>query len=57
MKNKHFEKDIEVVPTIFNELTIVEVDGEKFLRGELPIVDANNKEWAKYQIEIKGSDG
>jgi hypothetical protein len=57
MKNEHFEKDIEVVTTIFNELTIVEVDGEKFLRGELPIVDANNKEWAKYHIEIKGSDG
>ena len=41
MKNEQFEKDIEGVTTIFNELTVVEVDGEKFLRGELPIVDAN----------------
>ena len=32
MKNEQFEKDIEGVTTIFNELTVVEVDGEKFLR-------------------------
>lgn len=56
MKNVQFEKDIEVVPGIYNGLTIVETGGEKFLKGELPIVDANGKEWSKYQIEIKGSD-
>jgi hypothetical protein len=56
MKNEQFEIDIEVVPDSFNGLTIVDADGEKFLKGELPIVDANSNEWAKYHIEIKGSD-
>lgn len=56
MKNERFEKDIEDVPAIFSGLLIVEYGDEKFLKGELSIVDANGKEWAKYQIEIKGSD-
>lgn len=55
MKNEQFEKDIEVVPGICNGLSIVEIAGEKLLKGELPIVDATGKEWAKYQIEIRGS--
>jgi hypothetical protein len=56
MKNEQFEKDIEVVPGIYNGLTIVEAGGKKFLIGELPIADTNGKLWEKYQIEIKGSD-
>jgi hypothetical protein len=57
MKNEQFEKDIEVVPNIFKSLAVVEVNGEKFLKGEIHIVDAKGKEWSKYQIEIKGNDG
>lgn len=56
MKNEQFEKDISVVPGIYSGLSIVEVAGEKLLKGELPIIDANGKEWDKYQIEIKSSD-
>jgi hypothetical protein len=55
MKNEQFEKDIEVVPSIYSGLSIVEDANERFLKGELPIIDANGKFWEKYQIEIKGS--
>lgn len=56
MKNEQFEKDIAFVPNIYNSLSIVENSGEKFLKGELPIIDSTGKVWGKYQIEIKGSD-
>lgn len=56
MKNEKFENDIITVPVTFNKLAIVELDGEKILKGELDIVDANGKHWDTYQIEIKGSD-
>ena len=56
MKNENFENDISTIPAIFNKLNIVELDGEKILKGELDIVDANGKHWDTYHIEIKGSD-
>lgn len=56
MKNEQFEKDIAVVPSIYNWIAIVENTNEKFLKGELPIIDANGKLWDKYQIEIWGSN-
>lgn len=55
MRNEQFEKDIENVPAIYNGLCIVETVGEKFLKGELPIIDASGIIWDKYQIEIRGS--
>lgn len=57
MKNDQFERDIEIVPGIYNGLDIVEQAGERFLKGELPIVDADGKLWERYQVEIRGSDG
>ena len=56
MKNEKFENDIVTIPVTFNKLSIVELDGEKILKGELDIVDASGKLWDTYQIEIKGSD-
>ena len=56
MKNETFENDIISVPATFNKLNVVELDGEKILKGELDIVDANGKLWNTYQIEVKGSD-
>ena len=56
MINEQFEKDIAVVTGIYTGLAIIEVAGEKFLKGELPIIDVNGKEWDKYQIEIRGSE-
>ena len=57
MKNEKFEEDIISIPEIFNKLSIVELDGEKILKGELDIIDTTGKPWDTYQIEIKGSDG
>lgn len=56
MKNKKFDSDIISVPKIFNKLSIVELDEEKILKGELDIVDAKGKLWDTYQIEIRGSN-
>jgi hypothetical protein len=56
MKNEKFDTDIISVPKIFNKLSIVELDGEKILKGEVDIVDANGKLWDIYQIEIRGSN-
>jgi hypothetical protein len=55
MKNAQFENDISVVPKLFNKLNIVEVDGKKFLKGALDIVDGTCKMWDTYEVEIKGS--
>ncbi len=57
MKNTKFENDILSIPTKFNKLSVVELDGEKFLKGELDIIDTYGKLWDTYQIEIKGSSG
>jgi hypothetical protein len=56
MMNEQFESDIYVVPSIYTDLAVVDVGGEKLLKGGLPIVDANGKLWDKYQIEIRGSE-
>lgn len=53
--NGQFENDISVVPGLFNKINIVDSDGEKFLKGELDIVDGTGKLWDTYQIEIKSS--
>lgn len=57
MINQQFERDIEAVPTLFNKLAVVEVEGEKILRGELDIVDYSGKLWDVYQVEVRGSEG
>lgn len=56
MKNKKFDIDILSVPNVFKKLSIVESDGEKFLGGEIDIIDGNGRLWDTYKIEIKGSD-
>lgn len=56
MKNVQFENDIAVVPGLFNKLKVFEVGGEKFLKGEIDIIDNTGKLWDTYSIEIKGSD-
>jgi len=55
MRNEKFENDIIAVPETFDKLDIVELDGEKFLKGEVDIIDTSGKLWDTYQIEIKGS--
>lgn len=55
MINERFENDIAQVPELYSGLSIVQKDGEKFLRGSLDIVDNAEKLWATYQIEIKAS--
>lgn len=56
MKNEQFENDIITVPSLFSKLQIIESGGEKFLKGEIDIIDKSGKLWDTYQIEIKGSD-
>jgi len=56
MKNEKFEIDIMLVPDIFNKLKIVESGEEKFLKGEIDIIDSSGKLWDTYSIEIKGSE-
>jgi hypothetical protein len=56
MKNLQFEKDIEIIPSKFSKLKIVDENGEEFLKGELDIIDRSGALWESYQIEIKGSE-
>lgn len=55
MKNIQFENDILVIPDTFNKLKIIESDGEKFLKGEVDIIDNEGKVWDVYQVEIRSS--
>jgi hypothetical protein len=55
MKNEQFEKDIEFVRELFPSLFIISENGEKFLKGELNIIDNYGKLWETYLIEIKAS--
>lgn len=55
MKNAQFEKDIEVIPSLFNKLQIVKENDEKFLSGQLDIIDKHGKLWDTYTVEIKGT--
>ncbi len=56
MKNVQFEKDILLVPALFDKLSIVEENEEQFLKGSLDIIDETGKIWGTYEIEIKGSE-
>lgn len=56
MKNVQFEKDILLVPKLYDTLKIVSNDGEYFIKGSLDIIDDSGKLWDTYQVEIKGSE-
>jgi hypothetical protein len=56
MKNVQFEEDILRVPEVFDKLSIVEENEERFLRGPLDIIDGTGKVWETFQVEIKGSE-
>lgn len=55
MKNVQFENDILLVLDLFDKLSIVEEQGEQFLKGSLDIIDGTGKVWETYEVEIKGS--
>ena len=55
MKNEQFEKDIELVSSLFPLLKIISEKGEKILKGELEIIDNTGKCWEIYSVEIKAS--
>lgn len=56
MKNVQFEEDILLVPKVFDKLSIVEENEERFLKGSLDIIDGTSKVWETFQVEIKGSE-
>jgi len=56
MKNVQFEKDILLVPDLFDKLSVVEKNEELFLKGSLDIIDGTGKVWRTYDVEIKGSE-
>lgn len=56
MKNVQFEEDILLVPEVFDKLSIVEENEERFLKGSLDIIDGTGKVWGTFQVEIKCSD-
>ncbi|MCK9234361.1 MAG: hypothetical protein WCR58_10785 [Bacteroidales bacterium] len=56
MKNVQFEKDILLVPNLFDKLSIVEENEERFLKGSLDIIDGTGKVWETFDVEIKGSE-
>ncbi|MDZ7659507.1 hypothetical protein [Fodinibius sp.] len=41
----------------YPQLKIVSENGEKFLRGNLEIIDEEGKQWELYQVEIKFKEG
>ncbi|MFZ2906281.1 MAG: hypothetical protein WAZ98_08770 [Cyclobacteriaceae bacterium] len=55
MKNDFFERDIEGVPDVFQKLSIISINSERYLKGELDIIDSSGKIWESYQVEIRGS--
>lgn len=56
MKNVQFENDILHLPEVFDKLSIVEENEERFLKGSLDIIDGTGKVWEIFQVEIKGSE-
>lgn len=48
-----FLHQLDQVIERYPSFTIVEREDEKFLRGELQIIDRNNKQWESYQLAIK----
>lgn len=56
MKNVQFENDILGLPEVFDKLSIVEENEERFLKGSLDIIDGTGKVWETFQVEIKGSE-
>lgn len=56
MKNIQFEKDILLVPKLFNKLIIAQENEEQVLKGSLDIIDESGKLWDTYEVEIKGSE-
>jgi hypothetical protein len=56
MKNDRFEQDIVLVPEVFDKLNIVDRGGEKFLHGQLDIIDKSGVQWDTYSVEIKASN-
>ena len=55
MKNVQFEKDILLVPDLFDKLSVVEKNEELFLKGSLDIIDGTGKVWRTYDVEINGT--
>ncbi len=56
MKNIQFENDIDVIPTLYNQLEVIVIDGERILKGNIDIIDNTGKLWDTYEIEIRGSN-
>jgi hypothetical protein len=56
MKNEQFENDIADLDKLFPKLSVIDEYGEKFLKGQLDIVDTTDKLWEIYNVEIKGSE-
>lgn len=56
MKNVQFENDISLVPELFDKLSIVEENDDRFLKGSLDIIDSTGKTWGTFDVEVKGSE-
>jgi len=52
-----FVDQLDFVTNEYPNLKIVSENGEKFLRGNLDIVDEDGKAWESYQVEIKYKKG
>lgn len=52
-----FVDQLDSATNEYPNLKIVSENGEKFLRGNLDIVDEDGKEWESYQVEIKYKEG
>jgi len=48
-----FIKQLDLAVMRHPNFEIVEKNGEKFLQGELHIIDRNDEHWESYQLEIK----
>ncbi len=55
MKNAHFELELEIVQAYFPRLRIVDAVSEKYLAGEIDIIDSLGRTWDTYSVAIKGS--
>jgi hypothetical protein len=56
MINEQFEADIRLIPGSYSKLSVIEENGEKYLKGDIDIEDSSGKKWDTYSIEIKGSE-
>ncbi len=54
--NSQFAKDILTVPSVYEKLGIVSINGEDILKGELDIIDDTGNRWEAYHIEIWGTN-